>query len=168
MAKPTQYLVDPPPVTSPIGKHRHSVRPTDRIRSPSRHVLSVFLNPSPLTYTYSFSYSLILTGMDVQDTVQLTDSLHKLKVRQEANIPDSSLSHSASEAHDTHNQQQTDDEPQRAHSRSPQSHDGYGFKKSGINTPFYASQQADPGPIRQRLDELLPDSNGLGWPGKYL
>lgn len=107
-----------------------------------------------------------MTGTETPDAVQLTDSLHKLKIQQETNIPDSPPS-STSEAHDTQIQQQTDDQPQKLYSRSPPSRDGYGFRKSGINTPLYPSQQADPGPVHQRLGELVPDPNGLGWPGKY-
>jgi len=106
-----------------------------------------------------------MTDVELPNAVQLTDSLHKLKIQQEANIPDSSHP-STSEDHDTHNQQQTDDESQKSHPRTPHSRDGYGFRKSGINTPLYTSQQADSGPIHQRLDELVPDSNGLGWPAK--
>lgn len=108
-----------------------------------------------------------MPGTETPNPVQLTDSLHKLKIQQEANISDSPPLSSTSETHDTHIQQQADDQPQKQYSRSPPSRDGYGFRKSGINTPFYPSQQVDPGPVHQRLNELVPDPNGLGWPGKY-
>ena len=47
-----------------------------------------------------------------------------------------------------------EDRPKRSISR-----DGYGFRKSGISTPVSTPD----GP--QSANELVPDPNGLGWPG---
>ncbi|KAF9468909.1 hypothetical protein BDZ94DRAFT_1152708 [Collybia nuda] len=51
--------------------------------------------------------------------------------------------------------------------RRPLSRDGYGFRNSGISTPM--SPLADPNNVQPtqigRLDSLVPDPNGLGWPG---
>ena len=47
-----------------------------------------------------------------------------------------------------------EDRPKRSISR-----DGYGFRKSGISTPVSTPD----GP--QLANELVPDPNGLGWPG---
>jgi hypothetical protein len=52
--------------------------------------------------------------------------------------------------------------------RRPLSRDGYGFRKSGISTPL--SPLAEPNNVQTspngRLDSLVPDPNGLGWPGE--
>lgn len=46
---------------------------------------------------------------------------------------------------------------------SPYAKDGYGFRKSGISTPA----PADPSqPPPTKPDDLVPDPNGLGWPGE--
>ena len=49
----------------------------------------------------------------------------------------------------------------------PRTKDGYGFRKSGVSTPLAQNQQ----PLDLNLSsvaaaELVPDPNGLGWPGK--
>lgn len=50
-----------------------------------------------------------------------------------------------------------EERPQRSISR-----DGYGFRKSGISTPVSTPD----GPYQPQLaNELVPDPNGLGWPG---
>ena len=50
-----------------------------------------------------------------------------------------------------------EERPQRSISR-----DGYGFRKSGISTPVSTPD----GPQHPQLaNELVPDPNGLGWPG---
>ena len=44
------------------------------------------------------------------------------------------------------------------------SRDGYGFRKSGISTPVSTPD----GPHHLHLaNELVPDPNGLGWPGVF-
>jgi GTP cyclohydrolase IA len=43
------------------------------------------------------------------------------------------------------------------------SRDGYGFRKSGMSTPLISASTPD-GP---RSKELVPDPNGLGWPGVF-
>lgn len=42
--------------------------------------------------------------------------------------------------------------------------DGYGFRKSGMSTPLLPAPTPD-GPHSQSVHELVPDPNGLGWPG---
>ena len=49
--------------------------------------------------------------------------------------------------------------PQRSISR-----DGYGFRKSGMSTPLISASTPD-GPHHSK--ELVPDPNGLGWPGVF-
>ena len=51
-----------------------------------------------------------------------------------------------------------EDHPKRSISR-----DGYGFRKSGISTPLIPASTPD-GP-QHLANELVPDLNGLGWPG---
>lgn len=47
------------------------------------------------------------------------------------------------------------------------SRDGYGFRKSGISTPLILASTPD-GPHHSQLaHELVPDPNGLGWPGIF-
>lgn len=42
--------------------------------------------------------------------------------------------------------------------------DGYGFRKSGVSTPQLSEQISD---RLQPICNLVPDPNGLGWPGTY-
>lgn len=57
-----------------------------------------------------------------------------------------------------------DQESQSEEQRSLTSKDGYGFRKSGISTPASISD----GPHHsQSAHELVPDPNGLGWPGVF-
>ena len=52
-----------------------------------------------------------------------------------------------------------DSQPKRSLSR-----DGYGFRKSGISTPVSTPD----GPQHTQLaNGLVPDPNGLGWPGVF-
>lgn len=47
--------------------------------------------------------------------------------------------------------------------RVPTPREGYGFRKSGVSTPV---TQSEAQPTSQlSLDSLVPDPNGLGWPG---
>lgn len=54
-------------------------------------------------------------------------------------------------------------------SKTPNSRDGYGFRKSGISTPQISDQlsQSDGLPLSQLISNPLPDPNGLGWPGSH-
>jgi GTP cyclohydrolase I len=54
----------------------------------------------------------------------------------------------------------------RVYPHTPHSRDGYGFRKSGVSTP-QNPDQADSDSSHRRLDELVPDPNGLGWPGRF-
>jgi GTP cyclohydrolase I len=80
--------------------------------------------------------------------VQLSDTLHKLKSQQDN--PD--------QVSTTQKQ-----------SKTPNSRDGYGFRKSGISTPQISDQlsQSDGLPLSQLISNPLPDPNGLGWPGSH-
>jgi hypothetical protein len=49
-----------------------------------------------------------------------------------------------------------EEQPKRSISR-----DGYGFRMSGISTPVSTSDAP------QLANELVPDPNGLGWPGVF-
>ncbi|KAF7776295.1 hypothetical protein Agabi119p4_4688 [Agaricus bisporus var. burnettii] len=80
---------------------------------------------------------------------QLTHSLTQLKIQQDATD-----SPPASQSPD----------PDAYHPRTPRSRDGYGFRKSGVNTPLLLDQQQQP--TLGRLEESVPDPNGLGWPAK--
>ena len=46
------------------------------------------------------------------------------------------------------------------------SRDGYGFRKSGMSTPLISASTLD-SPHSQLTNELVPDPNGLGWPGVF-
>ncbi|KAF8803778.1 GTP-cyclohydrolase I, catalyzes the first step in the folic acid biosynthetic pathway, partial [Phlegmacium glaucopus] len=56
--------------------------------------------------------------------------------------------------------QSIDKDSQTDEQRCPISRDGYGFRKSGISTPF------NPPSGTPNSHELVPDPNGLGWPAK--
>lgn len=47
------------------------------------------------------------------------------------------------------------------------SRDGYGFRKSGISTPLIPASTPDGPQHTQLANELVPDPNGLGWPGVF-
>jgi GTP cyclohydrolase I len=49
--------------------------------------------------------------------------------------------------------------------RTPISIDGYGFRKSGVSTPQFSEQISDSLPMSQLVSNLVPDPDGLGWPG---
>lgn len=45
--------------------------------------------------------------------------------------------------------------------------EGYGFRRSGLSTPIVASQKVDAASLQlSQLSSLVPDPNGLGWPGE--
>lgn len=97
----------------------------------------------------------------------LSDSLRQLQVQQESTQNDSLTEQPEEGVHGV-------EDPQPATSsdvvpRRPLSRDGYGFRKSGISTPM--SPLADPNNVQPqigRLDSLVPDPNGLGWPGELI
>ncbi|PPR02485.1 hypothetical protein CVT24_002034 [Panaeolus cyanescens] len=76
----------------------------------------------------------------------LTDSLHQLKVEQDSNKDASPVKSPSSP-------------------KTPISRDGYGFRRSGVNTP-HTQPTADNGYLSPFSAELVPDPNGLGWPAK--
>lgn len=180
MAKPTQYSVaDPPPVFSPSGRYSHSARhhASNQISPPTRALgLALFTPAVSILFSCSSRKQIEnqnspsapsnMAESDFPNAARLTDSLHKLKIQQEAAKSDSPPT-SPSGPSDTQNQQEKDDEPQVPYPRTPHSRDGYGFRKSGVNTPLKPDQQPDSASTQRRLGELVPDPNGLGWPGKY-
>jgi GTP cyclohydrolase I len=105
-----------------------------------------------------------MADADISNPEKLLDSLHKLKAQQ-----DMSNGHSTSPPGTSTGQSlpEKDTEQQVLYPRTPHSHDGYGFRTSGISTPLNP-EQTDSGLTRRRLDELVPDPNGLGWPGDHL
>lgn len=74
----------------------------------------------------------------------LSDSLQRLHTHQES-TPDSHIIR----------------DPQSPTPRSPHSRDGYGFRISGVSTPLTHVPN-----LSQLSTELVPDPNGLGWPGE--
>lgn len=48
--------------------------------------------------------------------------------------------------------------------RTPHSRDDYGFRKSGLSSPHLPPEPNNP--THTRNNHLVPDPNGLGWPGK--
>lgn len=94
--------------------------------------------------------------LDPSNITLLADSLQRLHVAQQELLlpkPD------ATEASD-HPTQQTDT---ISVPRTPISRDGYGFRRSGISTPQIGHDGQRESQISQDL--LVPDPNGLGWPG---
>lgn len=93
----------------------------------------------------------------MQDSIHvaaLTDSLHQLKVEQE------NISQQSSQDHE--NKINSPSTP-----KSPISRDGYGFRRSGVNTPQTHPSTADNGYLSPFSADLVPDTNGLGWPGIF-
>ena len=84
--------------------------------------------------------------MSSADATQLSECLHQLKARQDSD--DASPSH----------------EPSCKPLKTCISRDGYGFRKSGVSTPQILDQAL---PVSQRVTDLVPDPNGLGWPGLH-
>ena len=56
------------------------------------------------------------------------------------------------------------DSPNQSTGILPHSRDDYGFRKSGISSPLPA-EPSNPGSVCD-LADVVPDPNGLGWPGK--
>jgi GTP cyclohydrolase I len=82
---------------------------------------------------------------------ELSGSLRRLQSQQAAESEDFTLTEEGQIS------------PKRSVSR-----DGYGFRKSGISTPIIPASTPD-GPQHTHLaDGLVPDPNGLGWPGVFL
>lgn len=90
---------------------------------------------------------------------QLNDSLQQLQLKQQISHP------TPDDAQDA------DSGPHSALSHLNSSvswnlhtKDGYGFRKSGVSTPL--STNLDIARPIASPNELVPDPNGLGWPGK--
>jgi GTP cyclohydrolase I len=73
----------------------------------------------------------------------LTDNLHQLQVQQQT--------------------AQDDVTQQSAIPRTIHSRDDYGFRRSGLSTPLLGPSQLA---LNGRSRGLVPDPNGLGWPGE--
>ena len=97
----------------------------------------------------------------ISTSAALVDKLQKLKLRQEDSTGDAAPEIPSN----PNSSQEKDEEQQMLHPRTPHSHDGYGFKKSGYSTSQH-HDQAESTSACVRLDQLIPDPNGLGWPGK--
>jgi hypothetical protein len=95
--------------------------------------------------------------MDDSSPAQLAHSLHQLKIQQDAADQGPARSAPLSPDGSDHEIYQP---------RTPRSRDGYGFRKSGVNTPL---NPETPGLSKAlgRVEELVPDPNGLGWPGEH-
>ncbi|KAG5340464.1 hypothetical protein C0989_001480 [Termitomyces sp. Mn162] len=78
---------------------------------------------------------------------QFADSLHKLQIKQAAS-------------------DDNDNDIYRKHPKTPLSRDEYGFRKSGIASPQLPSDPNNPASVD--LHNIVPDPNGLGWPGVSL
>ncbi|KAJ3574537.1 hypothetical protein NP233_g1707 [Leucocoprinus birnbaumii] len=85
--------------------------------------------------------------------IRLLETLQKLKIDQDASASDPASASSP----DPSASQVKEDEQQVSYPRTPHSRDGYGFRQSGVSTPH----NPDSGPSQRRLDELVPDPNGL-------
>ena len=100
---------------------------------------------------------------DMSNSAALLEKLHRLKLRQEDSTDDAAPGSPLN----PNSSQEKGEEQQMLDPRTPHSHDGYGFKNSGSST-FQNPGQVDSSSGRIRLDQLIPDPNGLGWPGKDL
>ncbi|KAG5653085.1 hypothetical protein H0H81_002384 [Sphagnurus paluster] len=90
---------------------------------------------------------------------QLSDSLRQLEAQQTATTSDSH--------EDLHDLQQFPTNPKIP--KTPHSRDDYGFRKSGISSPHLPPDPNNPtrhSPVD--LHNIVPDPNGLGWPGESL
>jgi GTP cyclohydrolase I len=64
-------------------------------------------------------------------------------------------------------QQAAESEEQQISPKRSISRDGYGFRNSGISTPLIPTSTPDGPQHTQLANELVPDLNGLGWPGVF-
>lgn len=97
----------------------------------------------------------------MSNSAVLVEKLNKLKLRQEDSVGDAAPGTPSN----PNSSQEKDEEQQMLYPRTPHSHDGYGFKKSGYSTSQNLDQVGSTSAC-VRLDQLIPDPNGLGWPGK--
>jgi GTP cyclohydrolase I len=96
---------------------------------------------------------------DASHVTALSDSLQRLRVQQRSTTLEQSREENLIQ------------ESKRSASvpRNSFSRDGYGFRSSGISTPLTQAPPVDEAPHSQLAQELLvPDPNGLGWPGVFL
>ena len=98
---------------------------------------------------------LMATSDDASHFAALADSLQRLKVQQRSTTSEQS------------GEENLIQDSKR--SACPISKDGYGFRSPGISTPLTKVPLVDGVPHSQLPQELLvPDLNGLGWPGAFL
>lgn len=97
--------------------------------------------------------------LDPSNITLLADTLQRLHVVQQEQ---QQLKPDATEASE-HPTQQSDT---MSVPRTPISRDGYGFRRSGISTPQIGHDGQRESQISQDL--LVPDPNGLGWPGMFV
>ena len=99
------------------------------------------------------------TSDDASHVAALEDSLQRLQVQQRPTTSGQS------------GEQNLIQDSKRSVSvpRSPISRDGYGFRRSGVSTPLTQAPLVD-GASHSHLAQglLVPDLDGLGWPGTSL
>jgi hypothetical protein len=86
----------------------------------------------------------------------VADTLQRLQVQQDQSIQ-------YPETGEPPNPLKSDPPHNSSPPRTPITREGYGFRKSGISTPIGPSSTHAGSQISQ--DALVPDPNGLGWPG---
>jgi len=87
--------------------------------------------------------------MSADHATLLSESLHQLTALEQDSPSLSHGDHSPELASVTH------------------SKDDYGFRKSGISSPQLPAEPNNPGSVCD-LANVVPDLNGLGWPGKSI
>jgi len=91
------------------------------------------------------------TPADANHVNALSDSLKRLQVQQNLITNDDVVS----------------DTVPITHTLPASPREGYGFRRSGLSTPIVASQKVDGASLQlSHLSSLVPDPNGLGWPGE--
>ena len=101
-----------------------------------------------------------MASPDASHVAQLSDSLQRLQQEQQQHDHNDNDTSGVEEATRPRNTERSVSVP-----RSPIPRDGYGFRKSGVSTPLIPGQVSDGLPMSQLASELVPDPNGLGWPG---
>ena len=101
-----------------------------------------------------------MASPDASHVAQLSDSLQRLQQEQQQHDHNDNDTSGVEEATRPRNTERSVSVP-----RSPIPRDGYGFRKSGVSTPLIPGQISDGLPVSQLASELVPDPNGLGWPG---
>jgi hypothetical protein len=111
---------------------------------PNHVSVTSFINILSTNFIFLFHFISVLPPHGMNAPADLSDSLQQLHAQQQQqDVDDDVPGHY--------------DPPAIQHSR-----DDYGFRRSGISTPMSGPNNSSP----NRLDIVVPDPNGLGWPGK--